>query len=378
MAKRNLKGNKTEYLRTSRTQIRNPAQEDAEFRRQVFAWYDRHGRDLPWRIKGDGAVDGYKVWLSEIMLQQTTVAAVKSYYKKFLDRWPTIESLAASERQEVMNEWAGLGYYARARNMHECAKLVTSEYGGQFSDDILELRKLPGIGEYTSAALISILHKKPAVVVDANIERVIARLFAIETPLQAAKSEIKKAAEKIFMRSERPADLPQALMDLGALICTPKNPQCTICPVNGFCRAQKEGIANDLPQKIAKSPKPQKVGFVYKITNDQGQILLEQRPDKGLLSGMIGMPTSDWIDRDENSTPSDLRLFKNSTLLGDHIFIRHGFTHFDLDLHLKEATVSNKQKQGDKYFWVNLDEFSPDSLPTVFRKAFRLFREHKS
>ncbi|MEL7461713.1 MAG: A/G-specific adenine glycosylase, partial [Pseudomonadota bacterium] len=262
---------------------------------ELLAWYDAHARILPWRIPpGERArPDPYRIWLSEIMLQQTTVAAVKSYYQRFTSLWPTVGDLAAAADDRVMGEWAGLGYYARARNLLKCARAVVDEYNGVFPDTREDLLTLPGIGPYTAAAVAAIAFGRAETVVDGNVERVMARVFAVDTPLPAAKPELTELAKRLTP-SDRPGDYAQAVMDLGATICTPKSPACGICPWRDPCAARAAGIAADLPKKTRKKPKPTRRGVAYIARNSAGHWLLERRPDKGLLGGMLGWPGTDW------------------------------------------------------------------------------------
>ena len=266
----------------------------------LLEWYDVHARPMPWRTppaekKAGVQPDPYRIWLSEVMLQQTTVAAVKNYFNRFITRWPTVVSLAAADDGDVMGEWAGLGYYARARNLLKCARVITDEHSGIFPDDHATLLTLPGIGPYTAAAISSIAFDLRHVVVDGNVERVMSRLYDIHSPLPASKLELTAKAEHLTP-NQRTGDYAQAVMDLGATICTPKSPACGICPWHEPCKARKAGTAPDLPKKTPKKPKPIRHGTVYLGRRSDGAWLLERRPDKGLLGGMLGWPGSDWID----------------------------------------------------------------------------------
>jgi A/G-specific adenine glycosylase len=343
-----------------------------EYRGQLLKWYDRHKRDLPWRAKADQVPDPYHVWLSEIMLQQTTVPAVKAYYTKFLSLWPAIEDLANAPQEQVMAEWAGLGYYARARNLHKCAKQVVADYGGFFPQEQKALKSLPGIGDYTSAAIRAIAFNKPATVMDGNIERVMARLFKIQQPLPKSKPVLKDLTALFFDGfKSRPGDLAQAFMDLGAGICTPKSPRCSLCPLSGICLAAKAGIAPDLPRKEKKKPRPQRHGYVYWIEDGQGRVLSHRRPDKGLLGGMAALPTSEWVDR--KASPEHLSFITPEKQGG--LSIHHTFTHFDLELVLHKGVV-NDMPAGD-YDWQDARKLD-QNIPSVFQKAFNLFVEKKT
>lgn len=324
----------------------------------LLGWYDRNARELPWRIGPHSAIepDPYHVWLSEIMLQQTTVAAVKPYFTNFLGRWPTVQTLARASNEDVMAAWAGLGYYARARNLHRCAIYVTNELGGEFPRTESELLKLPGVGAYTAAAIAAIAFGERAVVVDANVERVVARLFAVEAPLPSAKKAITKLADTITPET-RAGDFAQAMMDLGATVCTSKSPQCLICPLTETCAARKLGIASDLPRKVLTKSKPQKQGWAWWIEQG-GNVFLVRRPDKGMLGGMAAFPGSEWSG---DALP---RLGKEAVDTGS--YVQHSFTHFDLKLHI--ARVEGAAEVGDGWWFpvANLDEAG---LPTLFKKV---------
>ncbi|MEL6522068.1 MAG: A/G-specific adenine glycosylase, partial [Pseudomonadota bacterium] len=262
----------------------------------LLSWYDRQARVMPWRVgpaeRAKGIrPDPYRVWMSEVMLQQTTVAAVRSYFLTFTDRWPTVRDLAAAEDGDVMAAWAGLGYYARARNLLKCARVVAREHGGIFPDSREALLKLPGIGPYTASAIASIAFDEPATVVDGNVERVMARYYSVETSLPAAKPELTRLAEQLTPNA-RPGDYAQAVMDLGATICTPRSPACGICPWMDGCSARRAGNAAQLPRKAPKVAKPIRFGTAYLARRGDGAWLLERRPSKGLLGGMLGWPGS--------------------------------------------------------------------------------------
>jgi A/G-specific adenine glycosylase len=336
----------------------------------LLGWYDRHARVLPWRVgpaerKAGTRPDPYAVWLSEVMLQQTTVAAVAGYFQRFTARWPTVAALAAAEDGAVMGEWAGLGYYARARNLLACARAVAAR--GGFPDTAEALRALPGIGPYTSAAIAAIAFDRPETVVDGNVERVMARLHAVETPLPAAKPELTGLAARLTP-AERPGDYAQAVMDLGATICTPRKPACALCPWAAPCRARALGIAAELPRKAPKADKPLRLGHAYLARRSDGAWLLERRPDRGLLGGMLGWPGSDWSAAPEPAPPlaADWRVLPAE--------VRHTFTHFHLRLALHVAAVGPEAVPARGQF-VAKDRFRPSDLPTVMRKAFDLARD---
>lgn len=348
-----------------------------EFRGQILDWYDRHKRTLPWRAENEQKPDPYAVWLSEIMLQQTTVTAVTPYYRKFMDKWPDVQSLADATQDEVMHEWAGLGYYARARNLHACAKVVAYELNGLFPEDQSALKKLPGIGDYTSAAIMAIAFNKPATVVDGNIERIMARYFSVEEPLPGSKPLLKSLASEFFENyEERPGDFAQALMDLGAGVCIAKTPRCSLCPVKNGCQSHAAGHAAELPRKSAKTAKPQKFGYVYWITDGEGRVLLHRRPEKGVLGSMIGLPTSEWGSKKDQKKPAHLYLLekkKPGDLREKPVSIHHSFTHFDLELRLQTTEISRKQLKDNTYFWVDPQDIQNYGFPTLFKKAVKVF-----
>lgn len=324
----------------------------------LLEWYDRHARQLPWRVPpGQGRADPYRVWLSEIMLQQTTVAAVKSYFQRFTQLWPRLEDLAAAPDAQVMAEWAGLGYYARARNLVACARAVR-DLGG-FPATREDLAKLPGIGPYTSAAIAAIAYESPETVVDGNVERVISRFFAVETPLPASKPVLwELAATQTPLH--RPGDYAQAMMDLGATICTPRNPACTICPIMPECQARIRGIAAELPRKLPRKPKPKRTGIAW-IGLTNSAVLLERRAAKGLLGGTLAFPSSGW-DGSDMQPPSDADWREIGS-------VNHVFTHFELDLTIATAPLSHPPQRGKL---VDLEGFDPDTLPGLMRKAWAL------
>jgi len=330
----------------------------------LLAWYDIHARVLPWRMPPGGALRGnpYRVWLSEVMLQQTTVAAVKDYYARFTLRWPTVGDLAAAADGDVMAEWAGLGYYARARNLLACARAVVAQHGGKFPQTLAGLRALPGIGPYTAAAIAAIAFDQPETVVDGNVERVMSRVFAVQTPLPLAKPELTGLAAGLTPRL-RPGDYAQGVMDLGATICTPRNPACGLCPWMQGCAARREGIQAELPRKLAKPVKPTRVGTVWLARRADGALLLERRADRGLLGGTLGFPGDGW-DGAVGCPPVQADWLGAGTL-------RHTFTHFHLDLTVQVAHVAQDVTAGCGEF-VGSNLFSPQDLPTLMRKAHDL------
>lgn len=333
---------------------------------QLLAWYDRHARVMPWRIAPQDRAAGvrpdpYRVWLSEVMLQQTTVAAVRDYFHRFTARWPTVTALAAAPDAEVMGEWAGLGYYARARNLLKCARAVVADHCGRFPESREGLLTLPGIGPYTASAIAAIAFGAPATVVDGNVERVISRLHRVETPLPAAKPELTTLAARLTP-TERPGDYAQAIMDLGATICTPRSPACSLCPWSHACAARAEGVQADLPRKSPKPEKPTRRGTLW-LGHRDGAILLERRPDKGLLGGMLGIPGDSW---DGQGGPAPAKA--DWQAIGE---VHHTFTHFHLILTVHTARLDGPPARGEL---IPRQDFRPSGLPTVMRKAWDLAR----
>jgi len=336
----------------------------------LLDWYDAHARTMPWRVppaarKAGERANPYRVWLSEIMLQQTTVAAVKSYFLAFTERWPTVEALAAARDEEVMAAWAGLGYYARARNLLACARVVAGKLEGKFPDTEDGLRALPGIGPYTAAAVSAIAFDRPATVVDGNVERVMSRVFDEHTPLPAAKPILTDHAQRLTP-TVRPGDYAQAVMDLGATICTPKSPACGICPWRDPCEARQAGTAPELPKKTPKKPKPTRLGFAYLAISPRRDVLLETRPPKGLLGGMLAFPCSDWSDNPTPAPPFQANWHDTG------LEALHTFTHFHLRLKIMTARTEAQPTRG---MWVPRSEFRPSSLPTLMRKVWDLGHE---
>ena len=342
-----------------------PAKRSSVIAERLLAWYDANARSLPWRSPpGTNAADPYRVWLSEIMLQQTTVATVRPRFEMFVARWPTIESLAAASDADLMAAWAGRGYYARARNLIACARAVVSEHGGRFPDTEAGLRALPGIGDYTAAAIAAIAFGRRAVAVDANVARVVTRLDAIAAPLPGAMPLIRIATDAMTPDT-RAGDFAQAMMDLGTAICTPRNPRCLQCPLMAGCRAQAEGDPARYPFKAAKAARPHKYGTVFWAERD-GAVLLVRRPDSGLLGGMRALPTGPWSD-----TPPGLAGAPegHGWKLIDGT-VSHGFTHFTLDLTLAVGTAVS-HAEGE---WWPIGDIESAGLPTVFAKAAMTIR----
>lgn len=329
----------------------------------LLGHYDVHARRLPWRAPpGANAADPYRVWLSEVMLQQTTVAAVGPYFAKFTDRWPSVEALAGAEDADVMAAWAGLGYYARARNLLACARAVSDRHGGVFPDNEEGLRALPGVGAYTAAAVAAIAFGRRAVVVDANVERVVARLFAIDTPLPAARPAIRAAADSITPDA-RAGDFAQAMMDLGATICTSRNPACGICPLRQDCAAFRTADPAAFPVKAAKKAKPHRLGHSWWIERADGHVWLVRRPAKGLLGGMRALPSSHWSGAPD-ATPPIAATWK---ALPEPVV--HVFTHFSLALTVHVAHVAEESMPTGEGEWWPLPRIGEAGLPTLFRRA---------
>ena len=323
---------------------------------------------MPWRAPKGGRPDPYRVWLSEVMLQQTTVAAVIPYFKAFLERWPDVHALAAAGLDDVLHAWQGLGYYARARNLHECAQVVSAKLAGRFPETQAELSKLPGIGPYTAAAVAAIAYSQPATVVDGNVERVMARFFGVTEPLPRARGRIRRLAAKLAPKV-RPGDYAQALMDLGATVCTPRNPACGRCPLSADCVAFNDGLAEELPRRAPKPEKPTRRGFAFWAVRRDGAVLLRRRKAKGLLGGMMEVPC-EWREG-----PVELA----DALAGAPVAapwralpgtVRHSFTHFDLEICVLAARVAegDAARLADDSVWCPPERFAEYALPTVMKK----------
>jgi len=329
----------------------------------LLRWYDRHRRRLPWRAEPGETPDPYRVWLSEIMLQQTTVQAVAGYYRKFLARWPTVKHLAKAPLDDVLAAWAGLGYYARARNLHKAAQVVAGEFGGRFPDSYEGLRALPGIGEYTAGAIASIAFDLPYAAMDANAERVVARLFAVTEPLAKVKTRIRALGQSL-VPAKRAGDFAQAMMDLGSAICTPRRPACLSCPLFDDCEARRQAIQETLPVKGEKAARPLKRGAAFVARDRGGAVLLVKRPPEGLLGGMLQPPLGPWAE----DFPSRAEAMKQAPFAADWKkrvgIVRHGFTHFELEIEVYAADVAKRPKFDGA--WVS--DLANAALPTVMRK----------
>ena len=329
----------------------------ADLTAALLAWYDTNQRVLPWRERKP---EPYRVWLSEIMLQQTTVAAVKDYFLKFVTQWPTVQKLAAAELDDVLKAWAGLGYYARARNLHACAQQVAGAFAGKFPTTVAALQKLPGIGPYTAAAIAAIAYEVPAAAVDGNVERVISRFYGIEVPLPASKGEIRDRTQAL-VPAKRAGDFAQALMDLGATICTPKSPDCLRCPWHDNCAARLMSMQNMLPRKAPRRKVPLRHGHVYWITNPFGDVLVRKRPVRGLLASMTEFPSSSWQEDKLDFTPPFKARWQRVSGT-----VEHTFTHFKLEMTVWMATANKPVLDGR---FVGLDLLMGEALPSVMRKV---------
>ena len=338
----------------------------------LLTWYDTHQRVLPWRAISGHNPNPYHVWLSEIMLQQTTVATVKDYFCRFVTRWPVMQDLANATLDEVFHNWQGLGYYSRARNLHNCARMLVRDFKGILPHDETVLLKLPGIGPYTAAAIAAIAYDQPVVPMDGNVVRVLSRFFALETPLPALKSEVQALVKKM-VPSHRSGDFAQSLMDLGATVCRPRNPLCVSCPLQESCKGYRQGIAAQLPYPALKGIKPRRYGIVFWVENNEGDILLEKRPDKGLLAGLVGLPTTLWRDTPwlepdllKAETPASVEAWEYLPEI-----VRHTFTHFHLELTIAKGRANARQNG----FWSSLENLKSHALPTVMKKVIRAVME---
>ena len=340
---------------------------------QLLVWYDQNSRAFPWRAARGKVPDPYHVWLSEIMLQQTTVMAVKPYFVRFLQQFPDVFALAATPSDAVMRAWAGLGYYSRARNLHACAKIVADRHGGMFPEGEADLRALPGIGPYTAAAIAAIAFNKVAAAVDGNVERVMSRIMALETPLPAAKPQISSATLAL-VPEDRPGDFAQALMDLGATICTPKSPSCDVCPWHMSCAAHANGNAASFPRKQAKKTGAQRFGAAYVVLRAGSAILLRTRPPKGLLGGMAEVPTGEWI-----AASGPVLHPENPPFAADWqrlpLPVRHVFTHFPLELTVFATSVGADRAAPQGMRFTKLRDIGSEPLSSLMQKVIVATRD---
>jgi len=336
----------------------------------LLDWYDVHRRDLPWRMAPGETADPYRVWLSEVMLQQTTVAAVTPRFARFLARWPSVEALAAASLDEVLHEWQGLGYYARARNLHRCAQTVAEAHGGRFPTTEAELRKLPGIGTYTAAAIAAIAFDQKATAVDGNVERVMARMFGVDRPLPAAKKDLAELARGLTP-DIRTGDFAQAMMDLGATVCMPRRPRCAVCPWREGCVARAAGTAEQLPRRAPKAARPTRYGMAFWLEDGDGRVLLRKRPTEGLLAGLYEFPSTPWREdgwaADEALAHAPDPAGSYSVLGGEVV---HVFTHFRLVLQVAKGAPCGAIEG----VWAHPDDFGDYALPSVMKKVAKWAR----
>ncbi len=335
----------------------------------LLVWYDQSRRDLPWR---EDNPEPYHVWLSEVMLQQTTVVTVKPRFAKFLERWPTIKELAAAPLDDVLHEWQGLGYYARARNLHKCARAITQDHKGVFPSNEAALLSLPGIGDYTAAAIAAIAFGQTTAPVDGNIIRVISRLAGLEQIMPAGKQAVQNLVRE-YVPSHRPGDFAQSMMDLGAMVCTPRSPKCQQCPWQENCQALSMGTPDEFPRKKPKKQKPTRYGTVFWLVDDRGGVLLRRRPEKGLLGGMMEFPSSDWTQGHKENDFLKFAPVENITWEKVPGKVRHTFTHFHLELEI----VRGGHSDNSNAIWALPEEFPDYALPTVMKKIVDLVQETK-
>jgi len=342
----------------------------------LLRWYDRGHRSFVWRAASGATPDPYRVWLSEVMLQQTQAATMEPYFRAFLDRWPTLEDLARADQDALLHAWQGLGYYSRARNLLRTAKIVAGEMGGRFPEEAGELLALPGIGPYSAAAIAAIAFEKQATVVDGNVERVIARLFAITDLLPQAKKQIRDCAETLTPK-RRPGDYAHAIMELGGTLCRPVRPDCPHCPWSFACEAHARGLEGELPRRVRRPPRPTRYGVVFWLRRGDGAVLLRRRPEKGLLGGMMEFPSTEW--RQETWAPEEAwshaplpsaKLVSKASLPGS---VRHDFSHFRLELCVVMADVMAKTRgrvtAPKNAVWCLPDRFGDHALPSAMGKV---------
>jgi len=340
-------------------------------RQKLLTWYDRHKRVMPWRTIKNSKKVPYKIWLSEIMLQQTTVTTVGPYFQHFLKTWPTIDELANASLDDVLKVWQGLGYYSRARNLHKCAKLICNNFDGRFPNTEEQLEQLPGIGPYTAAAILAIAFDKPAIVVDGNVERVITRVFGIFKPLPEARPIIKDCAAKLAPKTTRgrPGDYAQAVMDLGATVCRPRKPLCDLCPWEKYCIAKQQNFVDQVPRKAPKKLKAVRKGVVFLALMSDGSLFLRRRPENGLLGGMMEFPSTVWLERSLSLKEiCEAAPFKTQwvKITGT---VNQAFSHFQLQLQVRVAVV-NDQTQIFGGIWVDRDRLDEFALPNLMKKVW--------
>ncbi|MCE2509788.1 MAG: A/G-specific adenine glycosylase [Alphaproteobacteria bacterium] len=360
---------------------KRPETDPARLVSALLAWYDRGHRSFLWRAETGEPTDPYRVWLAEVMLQQTQAATVEPYFREFTARWPRLEDLAAAELDAVLHAWQGLGYYSRARNLHRAARLVRDEFAGRFPEDEAGLRQLPGIGPYSAAAIAAIAFGKPATVVDGNVERVIARLFAVTDPLPKAKVAIRELAATLTP-AHRPGDYAHAIMELGGAVCRPANPACDACPWAFACEARKQGIATTLPKRQRKATRPTRHGIAFWLRRGDGAVLLRRRPERGLLGGMMEIPSTDWrpgawtLAEALKETPlPPAKLCRQRLLPGT---VRHEFSHFRLELQIVAAETRGRTRPLENAVWCRPERFGDYALPSAMRKLTRHVLEVES
>ena len=355
-------------------QIQTAAPDVARIRRRLLAWYDAHGRTLPWRTPA-GRADPYRVWLSEVMLQQTTVAAAIPYYEAFVARWPTVRDLAEADLDAVLHAWQGLGYYARAHNLHAAARIVVRDLEGRFPDTAESLRSLPGVGEYTAAAVAAIAFSRTEAVVDSNVVRVLGRLLAADEPLDVADARIRALA-RALAPSTRPGDHAQAMMDLGATVCAPRAPICGVCPLSADCAAFPTGRPESFPRRPPKALRPRRQGVVFWTLGGDGRVLLRKRPLTGLLAGLMEFPSTDWREKPWRITEARAHAPAKAAWRPIEGTVRHSFTHFDLELAVLSGRVDAETSLGcgSQWRWCALERLGDHALPTVMRKVARATR----
>ena len=337
----------------------------SNFSKNVLSWYNLNKRDLPWRYKGNSKKDPYKIWVSEIMLQQTTVTAVIPYYNKFIKKWPNIKKLSSTNIEDILDFWSGLGYYRRARNLHLTAGIINNEFNGVFPNKESKIKNLPGIGEYTSAAIRAIAFNKNDTVVDSNIERIMARVFYLKDPINKIKKEIKEYA-KMLTPNRKNGDYIQALMDIGSMICLPKKPLCESCPIIKFCRAKKSSSENIIPIKLKKKIKPIRKGSVYLIISSDNKVLLKRREDNGMLPGMLEFPSYGWSK--DGSEEIDKKILSINDFKRKKGSVSHQFSHFNLLLTVYEKKEFNVNDING--MWIDKKDLGNLGLPTLMKKVF--------
>lgn len=350
------------------TSLGAPARSAATLFPPLLAWYDRHRRTLPWRAPAGTRPDPYHVLVSELMLQQTTVATVVKRFDAFIERFPSLEALAAAPLDEVLHAWQGLGYYRRARGLHACARTVIDDHGGRLPTDPTALEALPGLGPYTAAAIASIAYARPVLAVDANVERVLARLFAVETPLPEARSALRRLAQGLAPE-RRPGDTVQALMDLGSMVCRPRGPACLACPLRDHCAGHASGLAAALPRKAPKRARPGRVATVFHLTRADGAVLFRRRPDQGMLAGLVELPSTPWTDEPPSAAAIDAAAPAACAWVPVAGGVRHVFTHFALELSILRGRLDDDGALREQApLWRTPAAFGTLALPTLTRK----------